>query len=274
MVLVKAIKILRKHIMNMKFDFTGSFSPESEVKSVPSIQTLSRSFQQMMLDGPGIMKVNKESPALVSSASEHVPAAALSISQLIIYNSVKHRSTNPCIPRHIHTRENPLVIYIAIKIYSNTEMKSLVDSMHGRGLQSRLCISYSRLRTISTDLANSIICFYEKSGVVVPMQAIRGVFMTNAYDNIDHNTQATTCKTTFHGSCCSVLQFPTPDNQGTKIGPECTLNTEVMGKKGTDILPQSYTNMVDDVSLTKSEEYHVPDIELNSWLKPLWSTIL
>ena len=41
MVLVKAIKILRKHILNMKFDFTGFFSPESEVKSVPSIQTFS-----------------------------------------------------------------------------------------------------------------------------------------------------------------------------------------------------------------------------------------
>ena len=67
------------------------------------------------------------------------------------------------------------IIYIAIKIYSNTGMKSLVDSMHGRGL----CISYSRLRTTSTDFANSIICFYEKSGVVIPVQAIRGVFMTN-----------------------------------------------------------------------------------------------
>ena len=37
MILVKAAKILRKHILNMKFDFTGYFSPESEVKSVPSI---------------------------------------------------------------------------------------------------------------------------------------------------------------------------------------------------------------------------------------------
>ena len=80
----------------------------------------------------------------------------------------------------------------------------------------------------------------------------------------------TTCKTTFHGSCCSVLQSPTPDNQGTTIGPECILNPDVMGKKGIDILPQSYTNMADDVSLTKSKDYHVPDLELNSWLKPLW----
>ena len=63
------------------------------------------------------------------------------------------------------------------------------------------------------------------------------------------------------------VQFPTPDNQGTKVGPECILNPEVMGKKGMDILPQSYTNMADEVSLPKSEDFYVPDLELNSWLK-------
>jgi len=152
MVLVKAAKILRQHMLNMTFDFTGSFSTDSEVKSVPPILL---SFQQMILDGPGIMKGKSSAPV---PASVHVHAAALSVSQLIMYNSVKQRSTNPdSIPRHIRDRENPLVIYIAIKIYANTRMASLVDSMHERGL----CISYYRLRTISTDLANSIISFYE-----------------------------------------------------------------------------------------------------------------
>ena len=208
------------------------------------------------------MKVNKESPALVSSASEHVPAAALSISQLIIFKSVKHRSTNPCIPRHIRTRENPLVIYIAIKIYSNTRMESLVDFIHGRGLR----ISYSRLMTISTDLAMSIICFYKKWCC-----RSHASYSWSLYD-VMHMTISTTTherqlvKQLFMDHA---VQFPTPDNQGTKIGPECILNLEVMGKKGTDILPQSYTNMADDISLSKSEDYHVPDLELISWLKPL-----
>ena len=57
-----------------------------------------------------------------------------------------------------------------------------------------------------------------------------------------------------------------------KIGPECILNPEVMGKNGIGILSQSYANMADDISLLKSDDYHVPDLELNSWLKPLWST--
>ena len=37
-----------------------------------------------------------------------------------------------------------------------------------------------------------------------------------------------------------------------KVGPECILNPEVMGKKGIDILPQSYTNMADEVSLLQT----------------------
>jgi hypothetical protein len=254
-VLVKAAKLLRQHILNMKFEFTGSFSPESEVNSVPPVLL---SFQQMMLEGQGIM--NKTSPA---PASEHVPAAALSISQLIVYNSVKQRSNKPSsIPRHIRDRENPLVIYIAIKIYANTRQESLVDSIHERGL----CISYKRLRTMSTDLANSIIRFYEQSGIVVPVQALRGVFTTNAFDNIDHNTRSTTCRTSFHGSCQSVLQFPTPDNPGTKIGPSCILDPEVMGKTGIDVLPESYTVM-EYVCLPKDDVIYVPDLAVNSWLK-------
>jgi len=49
-----------------------------------------------------------------------------------------------------------------------------------------------------------------------------------------------------------------------------------MGKKGIDILPQSYTAMK-EVSLPKAEDIYVPDLELNSWLKsvapPLMKTL-
>jgi hypothetical protein len=111
----------------MKFDFTGFFSPNSDVKPVPPILL---SFQQMILDRPGIMKENTPAPA-----ADTIPAAALSISisQIITYNTMKHRSTNPGgIPQHIRERENPLtsVIYVAIKIHTNTRMGSLVECVH------------------------------------------------------------------------------------------------------------------------------------------------
>ena len=186
---------------------------------------------------------------------------------------MKRRSVNPdCIPRHIRDRENPLVIYITIKIYAHTRMACIIDVLHDRGL----CISYDRLKTISTDLANSVIRFYETSEIVVPVRALRGVFTTNAYDNIDHNPRSMTCMTSLHGSCLSVLQFPTIDNVGTAIGPLNILNPDVMGKKGIDILPPSYTSMA-EVSLPNDEVICVTDLEINGWLKseapPLENTL-
>ena len=85
--------------------------------------------------------------------------------------------------------------------------------MHALGI----CISNSRLRTITTDLANSIIRFYEDKGTVVPVQARIGIFTTSAFDNMDVNPKATTSRTSLHGSCRSILQFPTLDNHGIKM---------------------------------------------------------
>ena len=76
MLLVKAAKILRRHVLNMKYGFTGSFSHESETIAVPPILL---SFQKMLLKGPGILKGEFQ----VSDVG-HVPAAALSISQLVV----------------------------------------------------------------------------------------------------------------------------------------------------------------------------------------------
>ena len=67
----------------------------------------------------------------ISSSDAHccdVPAAALSVLQLIMYNSVEHQSNNPsCVPRHIRTSEDSLVIqYISITIYAKTRMEKWI----------------------------------------------------------------------------------------------------------------------------------------------------
>ena len=147
--LSKAAKVLRRHLFEKQYHFTGSFSSDSELQSVPAALL---TFQHMLLDGPGIMKENSETKSLPSQT------AALTIAQLTMYNAVKHRSGNPsAVPCHIRDRESPLVIYIAIKLCTNMRKSCIVDAMHNLGL----CISYKRLRTISTDLANSILRHYE-----------------------------------------------------------------------------------------------------------------
>ena len=95
------------------------------------------------------------------------------------------------------------------------------------------------------------------------MSGIVGPLHDECLCNIDHKTWAMTYRTSFHGSCQYVLQFLTPDNPGTKIGPECILNPEMMGKKGINILPQSYTAM-EEISLPKDEVIYMPDLEFNN----------
>ena len=105
-----------------------------------------------------------------------------SIGHQIIYNSVERKSANPeSIPRHIRDRETPDVIYITMKSYLKTGSKSVVDTMNQRGLY----ISYDRLLVLSTSIANSVIAFWVNLGVVVSPQAVKNVFTTGAFDNID-----------------------------------------------------------------------------------------
>ena len=116
-----------------------------------------------------------------------------SIGQQIMFNSTKTKrsKSDPNNKRHNKEKETPASVYMAMKLHLLTGSKSLVDTMNKRGL----CVSYYRLRRLSTDLANSIISYWEKIGVVVPPQAIKGVFTTGGYDNIDHNPSSLLAKT-------------------------------------------------------------------------------
>ena len=65
-----------------------------------------------------------------------------------------------------------------MKLHLQTGSASFVQTMHQRGL----CVSYDHLRTFSTDIANSVINHWEQIGVVVPPQAVKGVFTTGGFD--------------------------------------------------------------------------------------------
>lgn len=77
-----------------------------------------------------------------------------------------------------------------------------MNTMHQRGLY----ISYDRLRVLGTDMANSVIRHWEDIGVVVPPQAIKNVFTTGGFDNIDNNPSSTMAESALHGFCISLHQ--------------------------------------------------------------------
>ncbi|KAK3720972.1 hypothetical protein QZH41_006543 [Actinostola sp. cb2023] len=80
--------------------------------------------------------------------------------------------------------------------------------------QLGMCISYDRVLSISTDIANSVINRYESEEVVCPSKLHKGLFTTAAVDNIDHNPSSTTSHDSFHGTAISLVQHPTTEESG------------------------------------------------------------
>ena len=251
-ILFKAAKILRKDCLRLKQTFTGSFS-ESNSESVELPTTLS-SFLHTLLEGSDILQEPSNKSKIVTS-----------IGHQIIYNSVGRKSSNPeRIPRHIRDRETPSVIYMAMKLYLKSGSKSVLDVMHQRGL----CISYDRLLVLSTDIANSVIAHWENLGVVVPPQAVKNVFTTGAFDNIDHNPSSTTAKSALHGTCISIHQHNFSSNTQQTENIIDILNSDEMGQKHVRSLPSSYKTLDYDVSLPKDERRYVPDLGTNNHPHP------
>ncbi len=149
-----------------------------------------------------------------------------------------------------------------MKLHLLTGSASLVQVMHQRGL----CVSYDRLKAFSTDIANSVITHWEQTGVVVPTQA-QGCLHNWGFDNIDHNPSSTTATSALHGTCISIVQHFSSDNQQTANLTDI-LNLLEMGKKHVKPLPAHYMTMDLDVSLPTDEVLYVPALNSNSHPHP------
>ena len=248
-ILHKAAKIIRKDCLQVRHLFTGSFSDQCD-RETESLPFTLRSFLHILLNGSGTL----EDPC--SEQESNTSKVVSSIGQQIIFNSVERRSgTLSRIPRHIRYRETPAVIYLAMKLYLKTGSRSVMKTLHKRGL----CIAYKRLLTLSTDIANSIIEHWNQKGVVVPPQAVQNVFTTGGFDNIDHNPSSTTAKYALHGACISIHQHFSSDRELETNEVEI-LNQEEMGKASVKPLPVSYTNLDLDIALPKDLVQNIPDL--------------
>ena len=167
--------------------------------------------------------------------------ALLSICQLIVFNSSvpsgmkKHR-------RHSKFREPPLPVYLGVLLHNKTRKRGLVDTFHDMGLS----ISYDRVLEISTDIGTKICECYDRMNTVCPPQLKRGVFTSSAVDNINHQTSATTTKSSFNGTGISVFQHNTDDTDACE--PVVTLVNESSdstkpSQKSLPRLPMSYTQV-------------------------------
>lgn len=200
--LAKAAKIVRRDILQLQNSFQGTFPPNCQSDAVPStLQTL----VNMILKGPTVNQQPGESDS---------NQACLSISQLLMFNSISRDRNTSSSSRHTREKECPLPIYVALKIHGATRGRSLIDAMFSMGI----CISYDRLLALSTDIANSVCTRFESDGIVCPPKLRGGLFTTAAVDNIDHNPSSTSAHDSFHGTAISLVQHPTSEVPGIDRG--------------------------------------------------------
>ena len=180
---------------------------------------------QMILEGPSI-----GNESISNTKRDHI---SLTISELLQFNAIKRSRAKDGF-RHNKDRETPLPIYLSMLIHVKTRSKDLIDTLFNLGL----CVSYDRLMSISTDLANSVCDQYHANQVVCPPQLSTEVFTCGAVDNIDHNPSSTTACDSFHGTAITLTQFPTTESPG-----ECQARVLLDVEKRSKIspLPQTYT---------------------------------
>ena len=231
-ILAQAARIVRREIMNTTTQFDGTFSADCQVECLPqSLQTL----VAMLCDGASITEQS------LSTQNQ----AQLSICQLIIFNNLLRRKKQTLKTRHNKFREPPLPVYLGVFLHNKTRKRELVDTLFELGLS----VSYDRVLEISTNVGTKICNYYDRLKIVCPPQLKRGVFTTFAVDNINHQTSATTAKSSFNGTGISVFQHGISEQSQPAMQIEesldCTITTSSSrsSRKCLPKLPLSYTQV-------------------------------
>ncbi|KAG0728564.1 hypothetical protein GWK47_032228 [Chionoecetes opilio] len=235
--LVRAAQVVRREMFQTRFTFDGAFHADCQNDSVtPSLLAL----VNMILDGANIKHQTK-------LANTSTTTAALTVSQLLVFNSVKHaRSVESTSVRHSRERETPLPLYLSLKIHAVTRSRGLIDTLFSLGM----CVSYDRLLQLTADIANGVCQRFNMEEVVCPPKLRKGLFTTGAVDNIDHNPSSATAKDPFHGTGISLMQHPSHTNGGLDRGV-VVIGQDISSAKSVAPLPSVYTSVPPAAMKTK-----------------------
>ena len=226
--LARAAKIVRNHMFGEAKSFTG-FTLGCQKESVSSLLL---ALVNMILEGPSIKE-----------QSENTTPAALSIAQLLKFNTIKCRHTQETSQsvtvKHMTSQETPVPIYIGLMLHAHTRKKELMDRIHQLGIS----ISYDRVLRLSAEIGNRICEQFHREQVVCPPKLRGGVFTSAAVDNIDHNPSSTTSKESFHGTGISLFQHPIYDGEGVDRSIVIDEVSQNVSSKSVDDLPHFYTDV-------------------------------
>ena len=136
-------------------------------------------------------------------------------------------------------------MFLGVFLHNKTSKRELVDTLYELGLS----VSYDRVLEISTDLDTKICQYYDRLNTVCPPQLKKMCITTSAVDNINHQTSATTAKSSFNGTGISVFQHFSDSEQTAEMEPVMLLeetSTEVatnLPRKRLPKLPLFYTRV-------------------------------
>ena len=201
-----------------------------------------------------------EGPSIKDQMEEATSPAALTIAQLLKFNSVRHKRApdTAAFVRHSTAQETPVPLYIGLMLHAHTSKRELVDKMAHLGLS----VSYDRILQLSTHMGNQVCQQFHREQVVCPPQLRSHVFTTAAVDNIDHNPSSTTARDSFHGTAISLIQHPSFVGEGTDRSLLVLSGPERGCSKSIDRLPAYYTEVPPVASNIKVSQ--VPETRLES----------
>ena len=223
MILSQTARMVRRSMSETKYSFNGTFGKDCQSQSVPGLLL---SLVKMILSGSSIKK-----------DSDHIneARAALTIAQLLQYNSSFRRSTSvlkSSSTYHSTDRKPPLMAYVGLLLHAKTRKRGLIDKFYDLGMS----VSYDRVLTISTTMGNTVSARFEEEHVVCPPKLCFSLFTTSAVDNIDHKPSSTMAKGSLHGTGISLFQHSSEIVQGEDRSVSI-IDDSVSTKKLTPLAP-------------------------------------
>ena len=237
---MKAMSILRKCSMVPQKPFTGSFDANCLSNADPELLFTS---MNMLLQGS---KDSLEGLGNDVNMSQRTKAP-LSLSQLIIYNMVKHTpSKNINYMRHPKEYETSVPLYWGIRMHSEQRVKATLDD----GSDMGLFVNSQRVCEFKVQVARAVSKRIKEGGVVVPTNMRKNVFTTCDCDNLDHLKRCNLSNVMFNGSLLTFTNHLSKDNMGQRRDPIVIDPFD----KSKPSLPDDYV-MVPPCELPKSDVY-------------------
>ena len=136
--------------------------------------------------------------SILDDYNANLKNVAVNISQLIEFNTVKHKKETSSATCHSKKNEPPFLVKIGLMVHAKTKEKSL--AVEG------LSISYSGVQEIQDNITKQLCQQYLDEGIVCPRNIVKGLFTIAAIDNVDRDPSSATAKCSFHGTSISVYQ--------------------------------------------------------------------